>query len=248
MCREWAPLPSSCGSLVPSAKLSGISGLPALSKHRHHTEAALPQTTAVHLTLRKCGRFSGTCKWKTESFQSCTSPGKHPLPMSSIPARREAHRKALQDWARIGIGCFCSNQPSAPNSSLLTCRRGHRCPLKSSLKPPGIPRICAATLQNHGLGSQPVLLVPTSQPRSPGPPLLAGSLRSCAHKTGCHLEPAHPTQACLLISRTISQVPHLPGGETWTTPNPGGKEAQYIQGVVYMPEFQRPSPRDVCEN
>lgn len=52
----------------------GIAGLPATSKQSRHAEAASLRTDALALALRKCGRLSEMCKWKTKSSQSCHIP------------------------------------------------------------------------------------------------------------------------------------------------------------------------------
>lgn len=65
------------GAPVPSAKQRRISGSQlCLTKHGHSAEArkgpstASLRKTALHLTLRKWGKFSEMCKWKTKFFQS----------------------------------------------------------------------------------------------------------------------------------------------------------------------------------
>lgn len=183
-----------------------MSGVPAVSEHSRRTEAALSRKTALHLPLGKCGKFSEMCKWKTKSLRSCH------FPLGSLPADElhaglwKAHGKAQQDWARTTPESAASAPTSsglltAPSSPAEEAMGALRAPCLCLTKPQGIPRIGAATLWNHSLGSQVVLLIPASQRGCGGLPSREPEVpcTRAVHTGWATLgQPMPPKHACLL--------------------------------------------------
>lgn len=172
---------------------------------------------------------------KPSPSKAATSPGKRPLQRSSVLARhttREPRGKAPQDPARIAPGVRAisaptsSVRPTAPSTPAGEATgalwKAHRLHLSRPLGTPGIPVLTAPLPRLSGP------LSPAAQAFSSGEPEML-----CTRDGVGNSGPAHPTPACWFISRTAGQVPHLPGGQIWTTPNLGKTAPAQTRRCLY---------------
>lgn len=168
--------------LCPPCKTKWDFRDPGRGKAQASHRSGFAVKSALPLTLRKCGKFSETCKWKTKSFQSChlpweTSTAEELCSGSShhpgTPREGAAGPGQDRPWSQSR---FCSNQLSAPNGSLHTCGRGHGCPVESS--PPSLKQ-ASGNPRNPSPDGPAAPLVWASQPSCPG--LLQRGARDAVH-------------------------------------------------------------------